>query len=214
MSDYASILRKRWKMIVAILVVCVSAATGISLLITPRYESTTQLFVSSSVIPDESLVAVYQGGLYALGRVTSYAQIIKSTALAQRAIEADHLPITASDLSNEVETKVVNETVLLDLTVTDASPTRARDFANSLATHFIKLVSELETPPGGTVPTARVVVVQPATAADSPVSPNYVGNIGFAAVLGLLLGIAAAVVRERLVVSRGSEQHGQHERPE
>jgi capsular polysaccharide biosynthesis protein len=214
MGDYASVLRKRWKLIVAILVACVLAATGISLLITPRYESTAQLFVSSAVIPDENLVAVYQGGLYAQGRVTSYAQIIKSTVLAQQAIDANHLSISASDLSNEVTTKVVNETVLLDLTVTDSSPTRARDYADALATQFIKFVSELETPPGGTVPTARVVVVQPAVAADSAASPNTVGNIGFAAVLGLLLGVAAAIVRERLISSTGTASKGLHERPE
>lgn len=46
---------------------------------------------------------------------------------------------------------MVPNTVILNVTVTDLLATRDRDIADALSTQFTGLVTELETPTGGTV---------------------------------------------------------------
>src|SRR5205814_2711863 len=94
--------------------------------------------------------------------------------------------------------EAVPDTVLLRATVTDGSPARALALTRSLATQFAALVATLETPPGGTAPSVRVETIAGPRVADAPVEPRPVRNLGLGFVLGLLLGIGAAVLREAL----------------
>jgi len=194
--DYLRILRNRWKLITAVLVLSVLAALAFSLLTTPKYAASTQLFVSTT--GQDNSTAAYQGGLFSQQRVTSYSELIQGKQVAQRVVDTLKLPISASQLASEVSVKVVTDTVILGVTVTDPSPARARDIANVLSTEFTKLAAELETPQGSTTAAAKVTVVQQATLPTTPVVPQTTRNIGLGAVIGLLLGIGLAVLRDRL----------------
>jgi capsular exopolysaccharide synthesis family protein len=194
--DYVLILRNRWKLIIAVLVLSMLAALAASLLTTPKYAASTQLFVSMT--GQDSTTTAYEASLFSQQRVTSYVQLIQGQQVAQRVVDALMLPISATQVANEVSVKVVPNTVLIGVTVTDPSPARARDIANALSTEFIKLAAELETPQGGTTAAAKVTVVQQASLPTTAVVPQTVHNIGLGAVVGLLLGIGLAVLRDRL----------------
>jgi capsular exopolysaccharide synthesis family protein len=194
--EYLRILRNRWKLIIAVFVLSMLAALAVSLLTTPKYAASTQLFVSTT--GQESTSSAYQGGLFSQQRVTSYAQLIQGQQVAQRVIDTLRLPISAGQVTSEVSVKTVLDSVILGVTVTDASPERARDIANALSTEFTKMVAELETPQGSTTAAAKVTVVQQATLPTTPVVPQTVRNIGLGAVVGLLLGVGFAVLRDRL----------------
>ena len=58
--------------------------------------------------------------------------------------------------------------------------------------------SELETPPEGGKPDARVVVEQHASLPTNPVIPKQTRNLAIGLALGVLLGIGLAVLRDRL----------------
>jgi capsular exopolysaccharide synthesis family protein len=60
------------------------------------------------------------------------------------------------------------------------------------------MVRQLETPPDGDRPDARVVVEQHASIPTSPVIPKNNRNLAVALALGVLLGIGFAVLRDRL----------------
>jgi len=195
--DYLQILRNRWKLITAVLVVSILAALGEALLTTPKYAASTQLFVSTT--GQESTAAAYQGGLFSQQRVASYSELIRGQQIAQRVVDTLKLNFSAARVGGEVSVNVVPNTVILGVTVTDASPERARDIANALATEFTKLAAELETPQGSTTAAAKVTVVQQASLPTTPVVPQTTRNIGLGAVIGLLLGIGLAVLRDRLV---------------
>ena len=60
------------------------------------------------------------------------------------------------------------------------------------------MVSELETPPEGDRPDARVVVEQHASLPDYPVIPKTARNLLIGLALGVLLGIGLAILRDRL----------------
>lgn len=195
-ADYLSILRHRWKLIVALVVLAMLAALAVSLLTTPKYAASTQLFVSTT--GQESATAAYQGGLFSQQRVTSYSELIQGKQVAQRVVDTLRLPTTASQVASEVSVNVKADTVILGVTVTDPSPERARDIANTLSQQFTQLVTELETPQGSITPAAKVAVVQQASLPTSPVVPQATRNVALGAMVGLLLGLGLAVLRDRL----------------
>jgi len=194
--DYLRILRNRWKLITAMLALGVLAALAFSLLTTPKYAASTQLFVSTT--GQESTTAAYQGGLFSQQRVTSYSELIQGQQVAQRVVDTLKLPVGAAQVASEVSVNVKTDTVILGVTVTDPSPERARDIANALSQQFTQLVTELETPQGSTSAAAKVTVVQQASLPTTPVVPQTTRNIALGAVVGLLLGIGLAVLRDRL----------------
>ena len=93
------------------------------------------------------------------------------------------------------------ETVLLQITATDPDPMLARDMAQAYAEELRTLVADLETPEGKRDALIKASIVDNAQENDAPVSPVPVRNLGLAAILGLLLGLGVAVVRELLDTS-------------
>ena len=196
-QDYLKILKARWIIIAVTVVVAILGALGASLLTTPLYESSARMFVSTS--GGASVSETYQGNLTSQQLVASYSELATSDALAARVLNV--LPLegmSASQLAEKVKASSTPDTVLFNLTVTDPSPEQARDIANAMATELSEQVRELETPANGGDPAAGVKTFQQAEASSTPVSPNTKRNLALGAAVGLLLGIALAVLRDRL----------------
>lgn len=195
-QDFVKLLRTRWLIICIAVVVALMGAVAVNLIMTPLYESSTRLFVSTT--SGTSATEIYQGNRYSQERVVSYTELLKGETLARRTIDKLDLDMTAEDLTENVKASSKSDTVLIDVTVTDPSPVRARDIADALSDEFVVLVRELETPPDGTPPDARVVVEQRASIPDEPVVPQTARNIAIAVALGLALGVGLAVLRDLL----------------
>lgn len=195
-QDYLKILKARWIIIAVTVIVAILGALGASLLTTPLYESSARMFVSTS--GGTSVNEAYQGNLFSQQRVASYSELVTSEALAARVLGVLPLNLTPSQLAAKVKASSTPDTVLLDITVTDASPSTARDIANAMATELTTQVEELETPADGGSPSAGVKTFQQAEASAAPVTPKTKRNLALGAAVGLLLGIALAVLRDRL----------------
>ncbi|WP_333892668.1 polysaccharide biosynthesis tyrosine autokinase [Mycolicibacterium gadium] len=195
-QEFAKILRARWKLICGTIAVVVLAAVGYSLLAIPQYQASVRLFVSTP--SDGTNTQTYDGGLFAERRVLSYTELLTGDIAAQRTIDKLGLDMTPAQLQEKVEAVVPAETVLIDVTVTDSSPTRARDIANALADEFVVMAARLETPELGQPPNARVVVQQRAELPSSPVNSKTKRILAIAAVMGALLGVVLAVIRDRM----------------
>ena len=168
--DFTRILRTRWKIICGILVVAIAGAVAYLLLATPQYVAYTRLFVSTT--SDGTNTQTNDGGLFAQRRVLSYTQLLQGGLLAQRTIDKLGLDMTSEQLQKEVTAVAPTDTVLIDVTVQDPSPTRARDIANTLCDEFVVMAAALETPDLGARPNAQVVVQQRAGVPEHPVSPK------------------------------------------
>lgn len=195
-QDYLRILKARWIIIAVTVIVAILGALGASLLTTPLYESSARMFVSTS--GGTSVSETYQGNLFSQQRVASYSELVTSEALAARVLDVLPLGLTPSQLAAKVKASSTPDTVLFDITVTDPSPATARDIANAMASELTSQVRDLETPEDGGTPSAGVKTFQQADASGSPVSPNTKRNLALGAAVGLLLGIALAVLRDRL----------------
>ncbi|CAM3545416.1 polysaccharide biosynthesis tyrosine autokinase [Mycobacterium frederiksbergense] len=196
LQDYLKVLRSRWVTIGVTIVATVAAAAAVSLLTTPLYQASTRLFVSTTA--GASLADTYQGNRYSQERVVSYAELLQGQTLAQRTIDKLSLNMSASELQQNIKASVRPDTVLISVDVLDESPVQARDIANTMSDEFVSMIRELETPEGGTTPDSRVVVEQRATIVDDPVVPKTQRNIAIGLVLGVLLGLALAIVRDLL----------------
>ncbi|MGC0365725.1 succinoglycan biosynthesis transport protein ExoP [Rhodococcus sp. 27YEA15] len=197
--EYFRVLRARWRWVAAVTAVVTLTALAGSLISTPVYQASTRLFVSMSV--GTSVGEALQGNQLSQQLVTSYARLLTGTTLAQRTIDsigADRLGgMSANALASEVTATAAPGTVLLDVSVQDTSPERARDIANALSDEFVAMVRELGTPADGGAAPARVIVEQRAEVPTTATSPKTTRNLLLGSMIGLLLGIAAAVIRDR-----------------
>lgn len=196
LHDFVKLLRTRWITIFVTALVGVLAAITVTLIQTPQYESSTRLFVSAS--SGASATEVFQGMRYSQERVISYTELIMGETLAQRTIDRLDLDMTPGELIENITAKAIPDTVLIEVLVLDPSPVRARDIANAVSDEFVLMARELETPAPGARPDARVVVEQRATIPNKPVIPKRFRNLATGVVIGIVLGLGIAVVRELL----------------
>lgn len=194
LQDFAKLLRARWLIVCVTLAASIVVAVVVTVMTTPLYRASTRLFVSTE--SGSSLAEAYQGNRFSQERVKSYAELIKGQTVAQRTIDKLGLDMSAAELQGKVTASAKLDTVLINVSVLDESPVRARDIANSLSDEFVVMVRELETPEPGATPDARVVVEQRASIPDHPVTPDTTRNIGMGIILGLVLGIGLAVLRD------------------
>lgn len=193
LQDYLLVVRKRWRVILLVLLLCVGLAAALTVTQTKMYESRTQFFVVTTGAEDSS--ALLQGSTFTQQRVKSYAQLLTTPRILS--------PVAASvgvagDLSRQITVTTPPDTVLIEVAVRDSNPARAQAIATAIAEGFPTAVGQIESRPGSDVSPVKVTVVQPPTAPTSPVSPVPVRNIALGAVLGLLLGLGVALLRETL----------------
>ncbi|MGY2078745.1 polysaccharide biosynthesis tyrosine autokinase [Modestobacter sp. SYSU DS0657] len=196
LKDVLQALRAGWWLLVAGLLAGLCAAGLVTWQATPLYPSSTQLFVSTT--GTDSTSTAYQGNLFSQQRVTSYVQLLTGTQLAARVVDQLGLDETPDALATSISATTIPDTVLLDVTVTRPSATEARDIAAALGQQFTSLVTELETPDGAASSTVKVTVTEAPEVAQSPASPQPLRNLALGGLVGLLLGAAAAVLRERM----------------
>lgn len=198
LRDYVRVVRRRWRLITACFLVVVAVAALVTYRTTPQYESRARLFVSTT---DRSTSDAYQGSLFSIQRVSSYADLASGRELANRVISDLNLHMDPTDLSDKISATVVPDTVILEISATDPDPRQAQAIAASASLQLSQFVTELETPPGKANAPIKATIVDSASLPTTPVSPQPLRNLGLAAVLGLLLGLGVAVLRELLDTS-------------
>lgn len=196
LQDFAKLLRSRWITVCVTTVVVLLGSIAFTLLTTPLYQASTRLFVSTA--GGSTLSETYQGNRFSQERVISYTELLMGKTLAQRTIDKLELNMTADELQANVVARAKPDTVLIDLSVNDESPVRARDIANALSEEFVTMVRELETPEDGSTPDSRVVIEQRASIADRPIVPRTKRNIALGILAGIASGIALALLRDIL----------------
>ena len=196
-AQYVRLLRDQWIVVLLLTVSGTLGASAFSFLVTPVYEAKAQLFVSTSG-QSANFGELTQGNTFTQQRVKSYTDLLTSPRVLEPVATTLRLPSSGTDLATKITASSPLDTVLIDITVQDSSPTRAADVANAVAVQFPKFVNELETPAGRSVSPVKVTVTRPATSADAPVSPRTTLNLALGLLVGLGLGVGTAVLRDSL----------------
>jgi succinoglycan biosynthesis transport protein ExoP len=198
-KQYLRVLRAHWVLIAVFTAVCILAAGAYTLTRESVYAADTQLFVSaksetSGVSPSE----VYQGGLASQSRADSYARIVSSPPVVDAVIEELDLSRSTASVQSAITATVPSGTVLIDVTVEDESPQQAKEIADALGEEFPRFVDTLERAPETDESPVEITVTSPAVLPRSPESLPTAVYLVAGGLLGLILGVAAAVVREVL----------------
>lgn len=185
-------------MILLTLGVATGSAAAVNVVMTPMYESTTRLFVSTQSI--ENTAELLQGSSFTQQRVKSYADIVTSPAVLSPVIAELNLDTSATDLAERMTALVPLNTVIVEIRVQDENPYMAKDIADAIGNSLKDAVAELETPDGEVFSPIKLSVVQPGTLDFEPVSPRQLLNLGLGGLLGLVLGFGLALLAESLDV--------------
>ena len=188
-----------WRVVAVSIALSMATAFGITLLMTPVYESRTQMFLSTSGATYSS--DTYVGNLYSGQAIPAYADLVTNKALASNVIADLGLDLTPTELADKVTMTYSPETVVFDIVATDTSPELARDIANTMATELAAVVADLEAPRDDEPPSVALKVRSVAEVPDAPISPNTVAYLAWGAAVALLIGTASVLIRHR---SRGS----------
>lgn len=197
--DYLRVLARRWKIVVACLVLGVAVALVVSALSPRRYTSTAELLVSAEATTNQT--DLNQGSSFAQSRVKSYVAVVTSPDVLDRIRTDLSLPLTNEQLKDRLTATAAVDTTLIEVSATDSSPAQAASIANSAARAFATVIEEFETPADSSVSAIKVLITTPALAPASPQSPNIPVNAAIGLFLGILVGLSAAALRELLDVS-------------
>ncbi|MBD8023752.1 polysaccharide biosynthesis tyrosine autokinase [Microbacterium gallinarum] len=196
LRDYIRILHKNWIIILVLTVLGAAAGAAYSFAQTPKYQATTQLYVS---VRSEGAATgdLVQGTTFARQIVASYVDVVNTALVLDPVIAELGLDTTATALSSQITASTPLNTVMIDITATDTDPEQAAAIADATAASLATAVqTTLEVPASADAASpVQVRTVQPAVVPSTPSSPNTMLNIALGTLLGLALGIGIGVLR-------------------
>ncbi len=188
--DYVRVLRRRWVVIATVLLACVGGAAAATLLATPQYQSAGQwLLVAGSdrTLQDD----------FALVSMADRMTVLAPSGPVNAAVrEAADVPADAS--VSVVASRPEEVTPVVAAAVTASDPVVARDAAAAFPEAILAAMVELDQISSESA--VQFVELSAPGVPGAPVSPDPVRNLLVGALLGLVLGLAAAFVREALDV--------------
>jgi capsular exopolysaccharide synthesis family protein len=195
LREYVRACRRRWLWIVVPLVLAAGLAAGLTLTAAPAYRSSMVLFVTTgSGDPDAKA-----------SRLNSYIALLTGPRVAESVITKLDLPLSTLEVQRSLSAQVQDGTDLLVVSATDADADRSKAIVTTATASLVSLAKQLDPPAAAPTdgPTPSVTIAQnPVT---TRVPGNLVRNIGFSAVLGLLIGAIAVAVREATRKTVGEE---------
>ncbi|RBY75999.1 hypothetical protein DQ238_18390 [Geodermatophilus sp. TF02-6] len=190
LRDYLAALRRNWAVWVGGTVLGVLLGVLVVAVTPPTYQASARVFVSVSPSIPNSAAFVQQ-------RVKSYPDVVVSESVLGPVVRQLDLDESLADLRARISATNPVDTSQVEVAVNGRDPQQAAAVANAVAERLTDVVEDLETPTSGNRP-VELTVTDPATAPSAPVAPVARDVVGLGLLVGLFLGLAAAVVRSRL----------------
>ena len=191
-EEIINILLKRWKMILSITLLATLTAGIVSFfVIAPKYEASTKVFIGKEKTDSKdqnynnSDIQMYQQLL------KTYAEVIKTNALVEKAINAEGFDLTSKDVLAGLTVTPAANTQILEITYISKDRNLSKEVLDSITNQFIKTSTDL-------IPNGNVKIVEPAELPENPASPNKKLNIAIAFLLGLMVSVGLAFLLEFL----------------
>lgn len=152
-------------------------------IVAPTYQSATKIYILNKQDNNNVTYSDMQMGTQL---TKDYAELIKSRFVLESVIEQMDLPMSYESLNGKVSVTTPDDTRVITITVSDASPVRAMNIANAVreaATLHISNVMDIE----------AVNVVETANIPTQKSSPSVSRNTMLGGMLGVLIVAAIAV---------------------
>lgn len=162
---------------------------GTKFLITPQYESSVNMIVNTK--QENSATVSNDNITSAKNLVDTYAIIIKSNTVLNEVIDELNLDIDYDALTEKISVEAVNSTQIMKISVTDPDPNVAADIVRSIAKISPDEIVDA-------VEAGSCKVISQVETTDEPVSPSVLKNTALAAIIGLVLIVAAIILKDFL----------------
>ena len=192
-NELLTLVGRRWKLIIGCVVLALLGATALSVLVTPQYQSSARLFLTAERNAPRD---PYSLNLLAGLRVRSYAELATSEPVLRAVAKRPDIKADVAQLREQIDATAVPDTVIIELVATDDSAKDAQKLARAASVEVSKYLSQLEET-GKSASGLEVRVSDPATLPAAPTSPRTLLNLMVAGLLGLLVGLALAVLADR-----------------
>ena len=186
-----NIVLKRWWLLLAIVcIVGVGSFVVSEYFITPRYESTGKLLVSTQLDQDESNLNI--GSINTSTRlVSTYIQIFKTNTFLKRIAHSSGLTYTAEDIEKMLNLSSLDETEVLQVKITCTSPTDAKILTERILDSAQDEIDRIGQ--GG-----YVSIIDEASTPIKPAYPNVNLNVFIGILLGVFIGVLFIFIVEML----------------
>ena len=192
------------KHIVSAIVVCVvvfAAVAAYTFLAPKKYEATAELLAMSGqgAISDNANASQYSSiGSYINTQIATYPQLVKTEAVLEPVIDDLGLDTTVAETAELITASNPDGTFMVDITAETEDPALSQQLANAVADSLSEQVStSMNTVTKDQAPVS-LSVVQQAALPEGPSSPNVPLYLAAGLVVGVILGIGFAIVREML----------------
>jgi capsular polysaccharide biosynthesis protein len=179
-------VKQRWLMVSVITTVVAAVAGMLAMFSPPSYTATAEGLLSVTSPESRPPYALANGSQYILDRMTSYAQLGKTTPVLGPVVNDLHLQETPLTLSGRVSSKSMADKAILEVSVQYNNPVVAARIADATLAQIGHAVSHIE---NGNI---KVTAVGPATPeGSSDLSVAIYLSVG--AVGGFVIGLAVAI---------------------
>jgi len=197
LRQYLDVIRRRKLIVVTTLALALGAASALTLATTSLYQAQTTIVVGQGtcIVQPQNANAIQPFTATAAG-------LMKSTILADNVIHDLHLNSTPQALLGSISVSFNPDSAALTASVVNHDPQLAKSIAARLAVDFQRLVKQRlgkEVPASAGAPATpplTACIWDPAHVMPGKVEPKPTRNLLVAGVLGLVLGLLAAFLRD------------------
>jgi capsular polysaccharide biosynthesis protein len=195
LKDILGIIWGRKWALLAVVVILVGAAVGLSYLQTPVYESSAKLLMGRTQPEGDDALTLNGSDVQGLQQITQTMTVaVGSKPIAESVIQQLDLQMAPETLLNNLTVQQVQDTQFIEIAYKDTDPERARRIVNAVGDVAAQRISESTA--GANV--IKATVWEYAAVPEAPVSPDPLRNGILALGLGLMLGIGLIFLLEHL----------------
>lgn len=186
LAVYLGTLRRRWLFITTLALLGASIGFVLGLNSPKMYKATSSVFVSTQ--RGSTTTELVQGSTFTQNLIQSYAKLAKMPSVLSPVITKLDLQTTPEQLADAVSAETPLNTVLIEIVVTDESPTKAALIANAVSSSLATTAQALSPKTTNGIPAVTMQQVEQAQAPSNPFAPDK----RFMALTGFALGLAVA----------------------
>ena len=184
LKDLLLELLANWKWIMLAVILAGTLAFSVSyFFMTPKYQSTSKLYVLSKSTSITSIADIQTG----TSLTNDYMVVVKDRPVLDQVIQNLGLNENYAALASKVQLNNPTNSRILEITVTDPNPERAKVIADEIADVSSAFIAEKmqQDPP---------TIEQYGYADGAPVSPNIIKNTAIGVMVGAMFAMAIIVI--------------------